>query len=239
MIRRLKRSMRKPLAYLIVGGFLVLVVILASSLFSGSNEAEGPPLQVQRVEDPEHAADDFQIVVPEDRIPTTMDERMTTAPLSLLPNHAGFPEARGEVTLPARDREEIGRDLEKALSTWETYLPSDGHRDRYRKRIEPLVAADSLEALVERRDSNDAPGVCPQTYCLIGSQWYRKGAISWFVIDSSVDQVYIVAYGAVLYRGDPDADSRAGGSSDRSYGVIMRRGDNKWLLERVAAESLR
>lgn len=231
--------LRRPLLYLLGMAFVLLIVLMAFSLFKSEQSIEGPPLQVQRVEDPEHAADAFKIVVPEERIPRDMDERLQSAPIALLPNHAGHPEARGEIKLPAAERAQLGQDLEQALSTWETFLPSDGYQDRYLKRLQPLVVPEALPAIVQRRDSNDAPDVCPEESCRIGQRWFRPGAISWFVIDKNQSRVYVVAYGAVIYRGDPASDSRALNSSSRSYGVIMRRSGEGWLLERVAAESLR
>jgi hypothetical protein len=240
MIRKLLNRISGPVRVLLLGLLaLTLVGIVISTGNGGDEQAPGPKLEVREVQDPEHAADDYEVIVPAERIPENMDQRLSAAAIALIPNHAGFPEARGEVTVSPAEERRIKGSLERALQSWETYLPRDGYRDRYRKKMAPLTVPEALLSISERRDSNDAPGVCPQTSCRIGSRWYRPGAISSFLIDLEGSRAYLVAYGAIVYRGDKALGATAAGSSERAYGVIMRQDNGQWLLERIAAESLR
>lgn len=235
-------KIRPQVLWLFAAAILMMVGLVLLSLAGadrGDDPTAGAPrLEVREVQDPEHAADDYDIRVPDERIPQTMDERVLAAPLEILPNHTGFPEAGGETALPEEELKEIKQSAEDFLAVWETYLPSDGYRDRYEKRLAPLVYPPSLPAVISRRDAIDAASVCPEVTCRLGSKWWPRTP-SLFVIDHSANRVYVTGYGAITYQGDRSISSQAAASSERSYGLIMRRSPGGWLIERIAAESLR
>lgn len=190
-------------------------------------------LQIQAIEDPEGPVTETVVVSP-DAIPSTIEERLLAPSIALLPNRTGYPEMQGEIPLPSGEKEAIKSAAEQFLKAWETYRPG---QKSYEPSLRELVSLEELPSIVLREDSTDPPDVCPEASCKKGSRWYDtpRFSDSAFIIDQQGSRVFLVAYGAVSYESDIAQES----SSERSYGIIMRKDGSNWLVERAAAESLR
>lgn len=190
-------------------------------------------LQIRQIDDPEGTEGEMVVVAPE-KVPQTMRDRQEAPSIALLPHRTGYPEMQGEKTLPPGEAEEIKNFAGEFLRIWETYKTGDRS---YKQRLLPFVEKESLLSIASRVDSADQPDVCPENGCTKGSVWYdsKNFADSAFLVDWQEPFVYLVAYGAISYEqaGEPH------GSTERAYGLIMRKSDSGWVVERVAAESLR
>lgn len=188
-------------------------------------------LQIRQIDDPEGSVVSEVVVAPE-AVPSSMRERYSAPALALLPNKTGYPEMKKTISSPGIG--EIRRAAEKFLREWETYKPGD---TSYDLRISKMISPERKSAIISRVDAVDPPGVCPEASCKTGSRWFEQDfQRSSFLIDLTPEEAYLVAYGAVVYGNEGAQES----SASRSYGLLFRKGsEGEWLLERVAAESLK
>jgi hypothetical protein len=218
--------------------FFALLFLSALVLNSDSDNsllsAKERSLKLQRSQDPERGEVE-EVIVPPERVPKNLSERMRSAAITLLPNHLQAPEARSKVMLSQMEEKKIKRIVSRFLRRWETYRPGDKNWQRGWK---PYVASDRVSEIARRRDSTDAPSVCPTRICSVGSRWFG-GSPSVFPVDLDEEHIYVVAYGSLRYIGDKRVNPYAGGSTERSYGIILVPTSSAWRIARVAAESLR
>lgn len=213
-------------------GLLLLVLFFLVRADGGEEEAlRERGLQIRQIDDPEGAVTSEVAVAPE-AVPGSMGERYSAPALALLPNKTGYPEMKKVISSP--DTEEVRAVVERFLREWETYKPGDISYDR---RISGFVSPERRASVLARTDAVDPPGACPEAFCDRGSRWFEQDfERSSFLIDSNPEEAYFVAYGAVIY-GNKDVQES---SASRSYGLLLRKSpQGKWLVERVAAESLK
>lgn len=146
---------------------------------------------------------DEALIVPDERIPKTVDQVAEAAPLTTLPSRmsAKFrPDQTGPqsdfVDVPQAERKSIMTSVGGFLVNWDSFLPSaqigsavDSNFAAYKNRIRPWSAPGEADTLADRRDVRSpcvaAPGggcdrlVCPNAGCLVGSVYLKSGSVSY------------------------------------------------------------
>lgn len=218
--------------------FLALLLLSSLALNNTSDNnllgSEKRALELRPAHDPE-LGEIEEVIVPPERVPRNFSERMRAAAITLLPNHLKAPEARSDVVLLQKEKKEIENVVSRFLRSWESYKPGD---KGWQKRWEPYVSSDRVNEIASRRDSTDAPGICPTRSCSVGSRWFG-GEPAVFPVDLDEEHAYIVAYGSLRYIGNKRLNPYATGSTERSYGLVLVPSASGWRIARVAAESLR
>jgi len=188
-----------------------------------------------------------KIVLPPDRVPHNFSELQSAPAISLLPEH--LPVVLSDASVPAPARKQISSSVDAFLQTWETFNSSIGagaknlrkhgvgSPDQYQVKLSRLVVPSSLDDIIARVDSSDPAGVCLN--CGTGSSWVPTSlGPSLEIHDYNGYQAYVTVDGIVQYTGDPQSNSLAGTDYYRSYGLLLQKSGQKWLVERAGAETL-
>lgn len=192
---------------------------------------------------------DSNYVLPVDRIPTTQAARQTSSPLGLLPSRWKSDKdandgSRDAVAVPLQDRKAIAKAAYGFVKQWETFTPArPGATGKYatgeyRDRIMPYVFPGYITDIVKRNDNIQSARICPDEGCSVGSKWekgqYTKGTSQVRFFDSN--EAFITIHGVVDYS-DPVGHTLDGTRWLRTYGLLLRRYGNKWLVYRSAAST--
>jgi len=184
---------------------------------------------------------DGKLIVPADRIPQNFDERVDAPAISLLPGHSATEVEAAPVSTGQQNS--LEESVTGFLKSWETFSPratgaaiAANKPDPYQSSLQPYVDSDSLSDVINRVDSIDPTGVCP--VCTLGSQWVESDIGSSLTVnDYDGTQAYVTVNGLVEYTGDQQFNSLAGSTYFRSYGLILRRQGDSWLITRAVGES--
>lgn len=146
---------------------------------------------------------DEALIVPDERVPKTVDQVAAAAPLTTLPSRmsAKFnPDQTGPqsdaVDVPQSERRSIMTSVGGFLINWDSFLPSaqigsavDKNFLAYKNRIRPWSAPGGADALADRADVRSpcvatAGGgcdriVCPNAGCLVGSVYQKSGSANY------------------------------------------------------------
>jgi len=238
---------RKILKLVLIGGLglIVLAFVLqivfnkvSDSRIDAADELVSDAPAVEEVEVsryPDGRAVKIIAVAPE-RVPDTFAERLTAAPLSLLPNRAGYPSS--DAAVPVAVQRQLNNATSSFLHAWETFTLRTSV-ERYQTALRPWTVPGSLPDIVSRVESADGRGVClAETQCTLGSQIYNGARPEATVVDYDGQRAYVTIYLPIRYIGDPQIDPRSGEVHQRSYGLILTRSGPRWLVERAVAETL-
>lgn len=221
--------------------------------------------QVQR-QDPQHRlvegerfAEDRSIyersgganfLVPDNRIPSSQKERYDAAAITLLsdrwqedPNPEIGPGADA-APIPANERKALTDSAQQFIKLWETFEPPavrsefDVKPAAYISKLSPWVAPENLDDVVQREDNSQPDHICPWNGCLTSSTWEQGDASA----GSNVryydgEQAYLTTFAGVRYNSVSGTDQLDGSLWLRSYGLLMRRSGDRWLVTRAAASS--
>lgn len=231
---------------LIVGVVLGLVWVSHhnSPISIGADDLtkDSPQIVETTQEDPEDGPSKI-IIVPSDRLPTEFDQRLTAAPITLLPLQTDVLDS--QTVVPARVKAQINALLSKFVPAWETFSPRV-NPDLYEQKLRPFAYDQGvLGQLTTRADSIDPDGVCPEGRlgpegCAFGSEWAAYGyplSKSSYFIDYDGSRAYVVAFGLVRYTGVKALSDLVGETRDRAYAFILRRRGDRWYIERAVGQA--
>jgi hypothetical protein len=136
-------------------------------------------------------------------------------------------------------------DINSFLTRWETFSPPlyrqdfDSKPRQYIDSLRPWVNPQSLADVSRRVDNTQIGEVCPWEGCHVASQWMNESSVKG---GSNVRfyngrEAYVTVYGAVTYHdvvGNTQYDNT---NWNRSYGILLKRSGERWLVTRVAAAS--
>lgn len=208
--------MIKKVLITILGFFAVGALIGFAFSWAGSRDLVGPGEKLE--------TEAGKVMVPENRIPDDFAGLLAAPAITLLPNHTASDPVRSDIT---RD------DVEALLAVWENMTD----RKNYEKRVEKIVPSQSNGTVLRRSDSVDLPGACALAQCAGHFEWVRGSFGNMKVETVEGSHAHVTGQGAVTYRGDREFNPRAGVSYVRYYGLLLKKEDGKWLLERAAAET--
>lgn len=182
-------------------------------------------------------------VLPSSQVPDDAEGLMVGPALALIPaRREDSPSDSGQVS--GKDRAMIANSISGFLGEWETFNPNriqvaslKGRPNPYKERLRGYVTFDSLNEIASRDDASDPPGVC--IYCYAGLTWVGAGDIesSMKISDHEGSRAYAAVSGIVKYTPVPGAlNPRSSQHIARSYGLIMKKESNRWLVERAATD---
>lgn len=177
--------------------------------------------------------------VSSENTPSNNKERLLAPALAIIPTRLqGLPSESSDV--PYKERKQIAKLVNRFLSAWETYDPvelsvekSKGRPSSYSDSLKKYLSPDSSSSIISREDSIDPDLICPGDSCIGGSKW-RGGKYSADTIkikDYDGSTAFITAYGLVEYT-DLLKDLY-----NRSYGILVKKNSDNWLIVRAAAET--
>jgi hypothetical protein len=179
------------------------------------------------------------LVVPDNRIPKSGLAAAGAPALSLLPSHWESGSNSDGVLVPDRERSAIGAALQVFLPRWETFKAGSWLSYKsWQSSLRPLVSATNVNVL-DRSESTDIEQICPHPPCTVSQTWFagypHDGSFALRADDGST--AFVTAYGLVRLhdpRGEVD-----GKTTVREYGLVLRKHNGRWLVDRAVAESVR
>lgn len=185
-----------------------------------------------------------RLTVPPNKIPQSETDRLTAPISSLLPSHwESDPQTRlstgDAVPVSLADRGQILTTAVHFLSHWETFRPwSKATYNRWRRGIEPFLAAIGADSIVSRTDSYQPETICPQPSCPTGSTWVGPdpSTIEIRAYDQAAGTAYLTLNGTVVYK-----SSFGGGRPEhyeRQYGLLLDKNTGSWKVSRAAADTV-
>jgi hypothetical protein len=256
----LNRLSRKGLSWAL--GFVVIGSALAAGLYflviqPAANQEFKEPGQGSGLVEAKGPRDSFKastgtvFLVPSDAIPKTQAERYTAPSSALLPDRwATSADADEQVgpgadvaKIPYADRQLLIADVQSFLTAWETFKPPDVGTEltapaAYVARIAPWVEPGYLSQVANRIDDAQGDGVCPDAGCTVGSTFDSTDLWSMSNVryyDGA--SAYVTAYGDVTYTADSPENPLEGAVFQRTYGLLLRLENGRWLVTRAAAAS--
>lgn len=176
----------------------------------------------------------FDYQVPDSRVPRTPEQELTAPPITLIPERQVNPLAAA--LAPAADQQDLTRLVRRFLPAYETFAPGESSA-AYTRGFAALVVPDKLDAVAERIDSH-APaeiGICDEC---TGSSAFTDAldpGLYMVIRRFSADSAYVTTQGVVRYGG---AGSYSGTSFRRSYALLVTHTGGRWLVERVASDTI-
>lgn len=215
--------------------FLTVVVIMLFVLRSFLLESANPLKIVQDAPDLEkqETGQEDRFLVPGERVPTSFSERENAAAFTLLPSRVPGLDVAESPPIPPGDRRRILRASRRFITTWETFTP--GGVKRYSKSLNRFLASGQGDPIISRVDSRDPGEACPESSCLVGSNW-AGGSPQLRIVDWTGSLAYVTGYGTVSYT--ENASSAYGGQYwNRSYALLLEKEGRAWKVSRAVAES--
>ena len=233
MGRRYRIKLRRLIivSVILLAAVIVAMLILRSALTNTSviEQLINDSPTLEKVQ----TNDGLEYLVPESRVPETFDERMEAAALSLLPSRVPELENTSPPAIPPAEERAITRASVRFLKSWESFAAADP--DSYTNNLTPLTASDYRSEILDRVDSTEPAEVCPGNDCLLGSTMIDD-APPVQIIDWNGSEAFVVGSGFVAYS--LNRLSRYSGQFwSRSYGLLLQKEDQRWVVSRAAAEN--
>jgi len=224
---------------LYVGAFIAagLLVFLAVRAFT-PGPADDLPVPASEAPFSEGRADggeQFEYRVREEDTPRTHEERMRASSLSLIPERQARPD--DPIIITPEESSALAQVIDGFIPAWETFAP--GMRDEaYRGRLARYALPSSLGAMVGRDGANQPADIGTCGTCANGSRYDRRGAAPSDLMEVRAldgEHAYVTTKGAITYTTGPRANTQA----ERTYAVLLERSGDRWLVARIAADTLR
>lgn len=176
----------------------------------------------------------FGFQVPDDRVPRTPEQELSAPPITLIPERQVNP--LPPVAVPSADERAFATLARRFLAGYETFRPGQPEGD-YTASFAALVTPDSLSEIASRIDSHAPPEIGRCEDCAVGSSFTDQLDPGLYVVVRrfSSRSAYVTTQGVVRYHGRGQV---AGRSFRRSYALLLERINGRWLVARVASETL-
>lgn len=175
----------------------------------------------------------FDYRVTDAKTPRTYEERLTASSLAIIPERQTQPDA--PIIVTEAERQPIAHLLDDFIPAWETFSPGED-TSAYRSRIQQYAVPGTAGLIAERDGANQPAeiGICAT--CTTGSTFDRNIAPGdlMTIRELTGDRAYVTTQGVIAYTGG----SRSGQAARRTYALLLERIDGKWLVQRVAADTL-
>lgn len=188
---------------------------------------------------------------PQNAIPTTQAERYNAPAQALLPDRWATNQNADQEVGPSQDvaqisytdRVQLVDAVQNFLSLWETFTPPTSAQDlagpqAYVTKLQPWVDPGALSDIVNRVDNAQGDGICPNFGCSVGSTFISKNLWdSTNVRYYNSTNAYVTAFGDVTYKALSPLNPLNGATFERTYGLLLRLENGRWLVTRAAAAS--
>lgn len=176
----------------------------------------------------------FDFQVPDSRVPRTPAAEDAAPPITLIPERQVNPVA--PVAAPSADERAFASLVRGFLPGYETFTPGES-ADEYAGSFARFVVPDRLSSVASRGDSHAPPEIGLCDTCTTGSTFTDSIDPGLYVVVRrfSTGSAYLTTQGIVRYSG---GGAVAGRSYRRSYALLLRHVNGRWLVNRVASETL-
>lgn len=179
---------------------------------------------------------EFDLLVPPERIPRGLDEELSAPALTLIPERQTRPIPA--VAATQGQLEELTRVVRRFLIGWETFAADDDDAT-YQSRFAAVIDPSQAGPITARRDNHQDTSVGRCGVACAGSAPVLSAIDpGYYMTVRRIDDrgAYVSTQMVVHHSGGRSLVN--GHSYRRSYAMILRRSGGRWVVARVAAETL-
>lgn len=172
-----------------------------------------------------------------DALPEDQEERITAAPVKLLPSEwAGTPKTAAPKVSAEVDKQLLDT-TRRFLTVWETFRPWNASTyEAWKSRVRQFADVAAADQVTSRIDSFQPKTICPAEGCPMGSVFLGIAPETWTVRSFDGETAYITVEGFVRYREVLGSGEQA---ARREYALLYRlNGDGRWAVSRAVADTL-
>lgn len=217
-----------------IGAALLVLVAVRAFAPQPADDLPVPAEQAPFAEGRAEGGEQFDFRVRDEDTPRTHDERMRASSLSLIAERQARPDPPIQAT--PDEAAQIGALIDRFIPAWETFTPGMSEA-AYRARLAPYAVPSALSAMVAREGANQPADIGTCRACANGSRYDRTGFTpSDMMVIRALDDshAYVTTKGTITYAAGPRANTQA----QRTYALLLERSGDRWLVGRIAADTL-